>query len=142
MINLIIEAQISGARQTKACEIVGISAKTFQRWKQNKHYLDGRLDARVVPANKLTKIERQRIIRVANEPEYAHLSPGKIVPKLADKGQYIASESSFYRVLSAENQLKHREKIKVTKQIKKPRALTASSPNEIYSWDITYLPTW
>jgi putative transposase len=38
---------------------------------------------------------------VANEPAYAALSPSKIVPKLADEGRYIASESSFYRVLKA-----------------------------------------
>ena len=141
MINLIKQAQLSGARQTKACEIVGISAKTFQRWVQNKHHRDGRLDVRIEPANKLSLLERQCIIKIANSAEYAHLPPSKIVPMLADNGQYIASESSFYRILSAEKQLKHRQKMNVTKQIKKPRALKATSSNQVYSWDITYLPS-
>jgi len=77
----------------------------------------------------------------ANEAEYADLPPSKIVPRLADKGIYIASEASFYRVLKAENLLKHRQKSKPARQVKKPKALKATAPNQIYSWDITYLPT-
>jgi putative transposase len=102
---------------------------------------DGRLDALHEPRNKLSELERQRIIQVANDPAYAHLSPSKIVPTLADKGCYIASESSFYRVLNDEKQLKHRQKAKPSRQVKKPKALTAMMPNQIYTWDITYLPT-
>lgn len=138
---LIKEAQEAGARQSKACEIVGISEKTLQRWNQGDNEQDGRLDAKHTPKNKLTEQERDRMIQIANEPEYADLPSNKIVPKLADKGIYIASESSFYRVLKAEKQLKHRQKSKPVKQVKKPRALVATAPNQIYSWDITYLPT-
>jgi len=141
IIALIAEARLSGARQIKACEVIGISDRTYQRWTQNNHLRDGRLDAKHVPSNKLTALERQRIIRVANEPAYADLPPCKIVPLMADKGEYIASESSFYRVLTAENQMKHRQKMAVTTSVKKPRSLTATQANQLYSWDITYLPT-
>ena len=141
IIFLINQAQASGARQTLACEIVGISPKTLQRWRKPDNVQDGRLDAVHEPTNKLTALERQRILKVANEPEYATCSPNQIVPKLADQGLYIASESSFYRVLKAANQLNHRQKAKPTRQIKKPRAITATVPNQLYSWDITYLPT-
>ena len=141
IIEYITEARESGARQSQACEAIGISAKTFQRWRQNENAQDGRLDAQHEPTNKLTALERQRIINVANELEYADLPPSKIVPLLADKGIYIASEASFYRVLKAAKQLNHRLKSKPKTQVKKPRALTATSPNQIYSWDITYLPT-
>ncbi len=141
MIELIEQARASGARQSQACKTIGISAKTFQRWVKPDNQQDGRLDAKHEPKNKLTELERQRIIKVANEPDYAGLPPSKIVPKLADEGQYIASESTFYRVLKAENQLQHRQKSKPARQVKKPRALTATAANQIYSWDITYLPT-
>jgi len=141
IISHINEACQSGARQVTACNVIGISAKTFQRWSQREQQQDGRLDAKHNPANKLTELERQRIIEVANDSEYADLSPNKIVPTLADKGIYIASESSFHRVLKAENQLNHRQKSKPKRPTKKPRALTASEPNQLYSWDITYLPT-
>ena len=135
------EAMQAGARQSSACAIIGISAKTLQRWEQPDNTQDGRLDARHEPSTKFTQWERQHIIEVANEPDYAALSPSKIVPKLADEGRYIGSESSFYRILKEAHQLSHRHKAKPTRTIIKPTALTASGPNQIYSWDITYLPT-
>ena len=141
IIHLVDQAIEAGARQSQACEITGISAKTMQRWHQAENTQDGRLDARHEPGNKLTVLERQRIIKVANEPGYAALPPSKIVPRLADEGCYIASESSFYRVLKAHKQLNHRHKSKPARQIIRPKALTATGPNQIYSWDITYLPT-
>jgi len=141
IITLIEEAQAGGARQSKACEIIGISAKTLQRWQQSDDQRDGRIDAIHSPTNKLTEIERQRIINIANEPEYANLSPSKIVPKLADKGLYLASEATVYRILNEENQQKHREKSKPGRTVVKPEPLIATGPNQIYSWDITYLPT-
>lgn len=141
IIELVEEARASGARQSPACKAIGISAKTFQRWVKPDNQQDGRLESQHAPKNKLTELERQRIIKVANEPAYANLPPSKIVPLLADKGSYLASEATFYRVLKAENQLQHRQKSKPTRQIKKPRALTATAANQIYSWDITYLPT-
>ncbi len=141
MIILINEACDSGARQFKACDIVGISPKTFQRWSCVDNKQDGRIEAKNSPSNKLTELECQRLIKVANEPEYADLPPNKIVPKLADEGRYLASESTFYRVLKAHNQLHHRQKSKPTGQVKKPKALCATAANQIYSWDITYLPT-
>ncbi len=143
IITLIQEAQQSGARQSSACEVVGISAKTFQRWcrSQGDNTQDGRLEPAHVPVNKLGESEKKWMIDIANEPGYGDLSPSKIVPLLADEGLYIASESSFYRVLKANDQLTHRQKSKPTRQIKKPKALVATGANQIYSWDITYLPT-
>jgi len=140
IMKLVDEAMLSGARQSETCKIIGISNRTLQRWQQDDTQ-DGRIDAKHTPANKLTEMERQRIIQTANKPEYADLPPSKIVPKLADEEVYMASESTFYRVLKEANQLKHRQKAKPDRQIKKPRALTATGPNHVYTWDITYLPT-
>jgi len=141
IIALINESLASGTCQSQACKIIGISVRTLQRWKQSDHAQDGRIKANHEPGNKLTAIERQLIIQTANKPEYANLPPSKIVPKLADEGVYIASESTFYRVLKEANQQHHRQKAKPDRQVKKPRALTATGPNQIFTWDITYLPT-
>jgi len=141
IITLINEACHSGAKQRSACDIIGISAKTLQRWNANLGKQDGRIKPQHSPKNKLTELERQRIIKVVNESKYAHLPPCQIVPKLADTGVYIASESSFYRVLKEHKLLKHRDKSKPGRKVNKPDALLATGPNQIYTWDITYLPT-
>jgi hypothetical protein len=52
----------------------------------------------------LSEAERARIIEIANEPRFADTPPARIVPALADEGIYIASESSFHRVLRAHDQ--------------------------------------
>lgn len=80
------------------------------------------------------------MISVATSKEYVDYSPWIIVAKLADKGRYIASESSFYKVLKENKMLKHRGKSKIANRYR-PEALVACGPNEIWSWDITYLKT-
>ena len=143
MISWIDEACATGARQSKACEVVGMTPRTLQRWREGGGVKkDGRkaAGARRIPANKLSEQIRQQILDTANAPQFAHLPPSQIVPILADQGHYIASESSFYRVLREADQLAHRSKAKPpTKQ--RPQPLWASGPNQLWSWDITYLPT-
>ncbi len=137
------EACASGARLTKACEVLEISPRTLQRWRESGEVkADGRKQAKTrnEPSNKLCEHERQHILDVANAPEFAHLPPSQIVPALADQGLYIASESSFYRVLREAEQLTHRGKAKpATRQ--RPKPLQANAPNQLWSWDITYLAT-
>jgi len=61
------------------------------------------------------------------------------VPRLADQGTYIASESTFYRVFHAADQQHHREPTAEPRKRHRPTALTATGPNQVWSWDITYL---
>src|SRR4029077_15359244 len=118
------------------------SARTIQRWHEDGAMRgDRRPDRQFDPANKLSIDERRRLLAVANCAEFGHLPPSQIVPRLVDQGEYIASESTFYRVLKAENQLRHRGAEKPAKPRYKPRALAATSPGQLFSWDITYLPT-
>ena len=89
--------------------------------------------------NKLSDDERIEILAVANSEEFASLPPSQIVPTLADRGLYMASESSFYRVLKAASQQHHRGKAKKASG----RVITshcATGPNQVWSWDITWMP--
>lgn len=62
------------------------------------------------------------------------------MPALADEGRYLASESSFYRVLRDQNQLTRRGWTKAPTH-SRPEPLEATAPNQLWSWDITYLAT-
>jgi transposase InsO family protein len=133
----------AGCRLKPACAELDISLRTFQRWVQDGDdavSADSRTtSARPEPANKLSDDERGQILAVANSEEFASLPPSQIVPALADRGVFIASESSFYRVLKAALQQHHRGRAKKPSS----RVLTshcATGPNQVWSWDITWLP--
>lgn len=142
-VELLTEAITHGARKTRACEELGISLRTFQRWTQEDTMkADGRTTAtRPTPANALTEVERQRILDICNSAEFAHLPPSQIVPRLADQGRYVASESSFYRVLHAANQQYRRGRSQPPHRHPAPTTHDACQPNQVWSWDITYLPS-
>ena len=83
---------------------LGISMRTYQRWLRGDG--GGKADARkgsrrAAPANKLSDDERRHILAVANSAEFASSPPSQIVPTLVDRGEYLASESTIYRILKA-----------------------------------------
>lgn len=127
----------SGCDQRKACEVVGITPRTYQRWGLPDSE-DRRCGPLSAPKNKLTEQERTKVIMIANSREFFDKSPHQIVPTLADRGEYVASESSFYRLLKVDGLLNHRGKSK-PRSVSRPRAYVAIRPNQIYSWDISYL---
>nr|WP_246455048.1 IS3 family transposase [Thalassotalea piscium] len=141
--SLINEAVISGARKNKACEEVGMSIRTLQRWQESGEIIGDKrpIADRLEPSNKLTEQERQAILDTCNQEEYVNIGPSQIVPMLADSGQYLASESSFYRVLKANNQLTHRGKAKPKGSRAKPKGFRATAPNQVWTWDISYCPS-
>lgn len=136
---LIDEAVAAGARQSSVCEVLEIHPRTVQRWRQPGGDQDRRKGPNTTPANKLSDQERARTLEIANSPEFRDLSPKQIVPKLASRGEYHASESTFYRIFQHEGQLKHREPSRPATRRHKPAELVATGPNETWSWDITYL---
>lgn len=136
------EAHSAGARLNSACQLLGLSVRTLQRWRDADPLLgDGRTQRVYAPRNKLSDAERAQVLAVANSAEFAPWPPSQIVPRLAERGQYIASESTFYRILRAAKQVQHRLASRPAMTRHQPRALHATAPNQLYSWDITYLPT-
>ncbi len=139
ILELIDEAILAGARLERACEVIGVSARCLQRWRSPGHTEDGRRGPVTAPGNKLTAPERRQILDVANAPRYRDLSPKQIVPQLADAGIYLGSESTVYRILREEKMLARRASSRPP--VTRPKAHVATGPGEVWSWDITYLPS-
>ena len=140
-IELIDEAKGNGARESKACETLDITIRTLQRWrKAGQESCDQRLHAiRKLPSHKLTEAEIKHVLETVNQEEFQSLPPSQIVPILADRGTYIASESSIYRILKAHHMQHHRGKSK--KPCSRPLSThKATGPNQVWMWDITWLP--
>ena len=138
VLELVAMAVTEGSRQDKACDVVGVNERTLQRWQLPKTLTDNRHGPFTTPKNKLSNFEREKILKIASSSDFCNKSPHQIVPGLADLGEYVASESSFYRVLAASSQLAHRGRAK-QKQMARPRCYEATAPLQLLSWDITYL---
>ena len=138
------EAVAVGARRDKAADVLDISERTLRRWRAGDGAVrnDGRVEAiRPEPRNKLSEEEEMAILCLCNLEDYASLPPSQIVPRLADTGLYLASEATFYRILRKHGQLGRRGKAAHPKPRPGPTSYTANGPNQIWSWDISYLPS-
>ncbi len=103
---LISEAVESGARKSKACEIIGISLRTCQRREFNSKP-DQRKGGVKSVYRKLSDDECQEIIDISCSKRFKDLTPHEIVPILAVEGCYMAFEATFYRVLRKNDMLHH-----------------------------------
>lgn len=131
-VDLIQEANRNGARLALACEELNISVRTYQRWvAEGEVKADQRpLTKRPEPKNKLTREEKEEILEVVKKEEFVDLPPSQIVPKLADQGVYIASESTFYRVLREQKMQHHRGRSNKP-QRRLPETHVAHAPNQV-----------
>jgi len=138
IIDMIGVAVDAGARRERACEVVGLADRTVERWRGADVGDDGRAGPKTRAANAFTPAERAKVLEVVNSPEYRDLPPKQVVPRLADDGRYVGSESTIYRILRAEGQLAHRGRAK-PRTVRSLDEHEATAANQVWSWDITYL---
>lgn len=137
-IELVDEAVAAGARRDAACDAIGLSARTLERWRGGQGE-DERRGPTTKPANALSEAEQEKFVAVANTKEFRSLSPHQIVPRLADRDEYLGSESTLFRLLRERDMLHHRERSK-PRTSRRPDEHVATAPYQVWSWDITYLP--
>jgi hypothetical protein len=133
ILELVGQAQASGARLSRACDLLGIAARTVERWRAGRQVGDRRCGPHHRPSNALAPAEEARVVTVLSSSRYAGLSPKQLVPQLADEGLYLASESTMYRL-----QRRHglRTKRRTTARTHVTRATTvhqAAGPNQVWS---------
>ena len=134
---------------------VGICESTYERWRaaggvDATTASPEELAAAIVEDKRLTRVyptppnalsdeERAEILRVCARSQYSSLPPAQIVPDLADQGIYLASESTFYRVLRDAGLNKRRGRVALPRKRSKPNHV-AKGPLEVWVTDISYLP--
>lgn len=122
-----------GTRQ--ACKVLGLSHATFYRWLQPQ----GTLKTRPTPPLALSSQERRNVIELLHCERFQDDAPRQIYAALLDEGQYHCSVRTMYRILkSVHGDVKERRKQVHRPAYEKPELL-ATTPNEVWSWDITKL---
>ena len=141
IIVMINQAREEGARLAPACETAEIDPGTYRRWQHAGQVVaDRRATAqRPEPHNKLSAQEREQVLLTCHRPEFKSLPPSQIVPTLADQGEYLASESSFYRLLREANEQHDRGRAKPRQKRAKPDEYQTRGPNQCWTWDVTWL---
>ncbi|WP_442929373.1 IS3 family transposase [Natranaerovirga pectinivora] len=139
-VELINEARHNGARLKTACKELDITDRTYQRWTNEGSIISDQrpLVKRPTPKNKLSQEERCEVLKTVNSPEFADLVPAQIVPKLAEQGKYLASESTIHRILREEKMNTHRSRTKTPVKREVPTHIATKS-NQVWTWDITWL---
>lgn len=133
----LIEEAVDGCRRALAGNALKITLRTYQRWMRNNDgsLVDGRKDSqRMSPANKLSQDECQQILKVANSAEFASSPPSQITPTLADRGEYLASESKVYRILKQEQQHRRGRASKLSKRVVTSDSATGTNRTACGHW--------
>jgi len=141
ILSALSDAQQAGARLDSACQVIGVSPRTIQRWKRHPDVDDRRCGPRHRPGNALSAREEAQVLALMTSAAYGHLSPKQLVPRLADKGRYLASESTMYRLRRRLGWGARQRPMLHTAVARATTVHRAVRSNQVWSWDITYIPT-
>jgi putative transposase len=123
-----------------ACEVLGVSRATLYRRRRPRGEQPERERRRATSPRRLDAAERARILDTLHRPEFADQPPAEVYATLLNCGIYIGSIRTFYRELAAAGEVRERRR-QLTHQAHAKPSLTATAPNQVWTWDITKLAT-
>jgi len=118
-------------RMKTLCSYIGVSQRTIERWQKDGVEDRRRGSSRKVP-RKLTEEENERIYNILCSGEYKDMNAHEVFNSLLDKGIYLASDRTFYRILKRNNALAHRSESRGGTSKHKPDELAATAKNQVW----------
>lgn len=124
-----------------ACVAVAVSRASLYRWRQPAPRPSASVPrARTPSPRRLGDAERQTILDALHGAEFTDQPPTEMYATLLGRGTYLASIRTIYRVLAAAGEVRERRNQRPPQQHAMP-SLTATAPNQVWTWDITKLAT-
>jgi putative transposase len=127
-----------GVSVIAACTALGLSRASLYR--STSPSPPATVRQRAPSPRRLGDDERQAIVNVMHSAEFVDQPPMEVFAKLLSNGVYLASIRTFYRVLAELGESKERRNQRLPHTHVKP-SLTATAPNQVWTWDITKLAT-
>lgn len=140
MINASTTLRIAGLTTRAAAALTGIARATMDRAAQSAPTPQSLVPrTATAPKNKLTNAEEQQVLTVLHSPEFIDQAPAEVYATLLERGQYLCSIASMYRILRRHNEVRDRRRQARHPSRARPE-LTATGAGQVYTWDITKLP--
>jgi len=120
-----------------ACRAVEVSRATWYR-RRKKSTAAIRLEPRRQPPRRLSDAERHRVLDILCSEEFVDRSPRAVFAMLLERGEYLCSVRTMYRILAEQRAVRERRLQRKHPEYAAPICCTRG-PNELWSWDITKL---
>ena len=121
-----------------ACDSLGLSRATLYRNRSPVIVPTAR--PRPPSHRRLSDAERSAIVDTFHSPEFVDQPVPEVFATLLSRGVYLASVRTMYRILQALGETAERRAQRLPHSYAKP-SLTATGPNQVWTWDITKLAT-
>lgn len=131
---------LAGVSERGVCRLMMMQPKTLQNWRHEGLKDRRKGSARHVP-HRLSAEEQRRFYDTSNNPEFCDLTPEQVVATLASRNEYLGSASTLYRILRKHGALRHRQESKKPTAATERQHIEVTGPNQVWSWDITWLRT-
>ncbi len=123
-----------------ACAVLNVSRASLYRARRPTPPPRSSPTFRAPSPRRLPEVERQAILEACHLPEFADQPPTEVYATLLSRGTYLSSIRTMYRVLAEAGETQDRRNQRAPQQHAMP-SLTATAPNQIWTWDITKLAT-
>ena len=131
-----LELTDAGVPTREAASLTGVPRATATRMITRQHEPDPEpAPPRPAPVNKLSDQERALVLATLNSDEFVDKPPLQVYAILLERGEYVGSVSTMYRVLRENTQIRERRRLASHPPRKVPE-LIATGPGQVYSWDI------
>jgi putative transposase len=120
-----------------ACRSLGVPRATLYRHRQSKPS-EPATAPRPTPPRALSDQERQQVLAALHSAPFADKAPAELYAALLDRGQYLCSIRTMYRILASRREVRERRDQLRHPTYHKPQLL-ATAPKQVWSWDITKL---
>ena len=142
--NQVITERPEGLSLAAACQALGLNRSTVYT-RQREHLSEEKRAANrsrkaSAQPRALSAEERQRARHVLYSEVYRDQPPDEIYCDRLEQGEYIGSVRTLYRILAEDKAIRERRDQRAAQHHAMPRLL-ATAPNQVWTWDITKLPT-
>jgi putative transposase len=127
-----------GCSKTVACEMAGMDIRRLQRWQEISE--DRRKGGVQDASQPLTEQEKDRVVEIFQAPLYRDLPVRAAWVKMLDAEICLCSPATVFRVLNQRGR-KDRLMVRRASPQRRPPVLEATAVDQVWTWDITYLPT-